>query len=87
MKFIEIIGLIAGGCTSAALLPQLIKTIKTKKAADVSVFMFIVMLTGNVLWVYYGFVKSELPIIITNFISIAFDISVIFFKYKYKENK
>jgi MtN3 and saliva related transmembrane protein len=86
MEFIEILGFVAGICTSSSILPQLIKTIKTKEAQDVSVFMFIVMLVGNSLWVYYGFDKSDLPIISTNFFALGLNIAMLIFKYKYGHN-
>jgi MtN3 and saliva related transmembrane protein len=86
MDFIEILGPAAGISTPAALVPQLSRTIQTKKAKDVSVLMFIVMMTGNALWVYYGFAKHELPIIATNFISLSFDIAMIILKFIYGKN-
>jgi MtN3 and saliva related transmembrane protein len=86
MEFIEILGLVAGLCTSSSILPQLIKTLKTKEANDVSVFMFIVMLTGNSLWIYYGFDKSDLPIISTNFLALGLNIAMLVFKYRYRNN-
>jgi MtN3 and saliva related transmembrane protein len=85
MEFIEILGLVAGICTSSSILPQLIKTVKKKKAEDVSVFMFIVMLTGNALWVYYGIDKSDLPIIATNILALALNIAMLVLKFKYRE--
>jgi MtN3 and saliva related transmembrane protein len=84
---IKILGLVAGACTSLAILPQVITTFKTKKASDVSFFMFIVMLTGNILWVVYGFFKSDVAIIVTNFITIVLNITMLIFKVKYKHNK
>lgn len=84
MEFIEILGFVAGMCTSSSILPQLIKTIRTKEAQDVSVFMFIVMMTGNILWIYYGFDNSDLPIILTNFLSLGLNIAMLVFKYKYR---
>lgn len=84
MESIEILGLVAGICTSSSLLPQLIKTVKTKETQDVSVFMFIVMLAGNSLWIYYGFGRSDLPIISTNFLSLGLNIAMLAFKYKYR---
>ena len=87
MEFIEVLGIVAGLCTSASVIPQLIKTIRTRKAADVSVFMFIVLLTGNSLWVYYGADKGDVPIIATNILSILLNIAMLFFKFKYKSNE
>lgn len=86
MEFIEILGLVAGICTSSASVPQIVTTIKKKKAQDVSPFMFMVLLIGNLLWVYYGFNKSDIPIITTNILAVALDIIMLILKYKYKEN-
>jgi len=87
MQFIDILGLVAGICTSSSIIPQLIKTIKTKKTEDVSIFMFIVMLTGNALWIYYGFVKSDIAIISTNFLALGLNIAMLIFHFKYKNNR
>ena len=84
MQFIEIVGLVAGICTSAAAVPQIVTTIKTKQAKDVSYGMFIVMMAGNCLWVYYGIDKSDLPIVLTNLVTIVLDITMLVLKYKYK---
>ena len=86
MEFLQILGLIAGICTSSSVIPQLVKSIKTKKAGDVSWFMFIVMMTGNLLWTYYGIVKSDLPIIATNILSVLLDIAMLVLKFKYKDS-
>jgi MtN3 and saliva related transmembrane protein len=87
MEFIEIVGLIAGLCTSSAAIPQIVKTVRTKQAEDVSLFMFIVMTAGNALWTYYGFDKSDLPIIATNLLAIVLNLLMLFFRFKYKKKK
>lgn len=85
MEFLEILGIVAGLCTSSSILPQIIKTVRTKAAQDVSVFMFIVMMTGNSLWIYYGFAKSDVPIISTNFLALGLNITMLILKYKYRK--
>ncbi|ACT92835.1 SemiSWEET family sugar transporter [Dyadobacter fermentans] len=87
MDFIEIIGLVAGICTSSAVIPQLVTTIKKKKASQVSTAMFIVLLTGNALWVYYGFEKEDVPIVATNLFTIGLNIAMLVLKYKYKKRQ
>ena len=87
MDFIEVLGLVAGICTSSAVIPQLVTTVKKKKASEVSTFMFIVLLTGNALWVYYGFDKKDVPIISTNLFTICLNIAMLILKYKYKNNE
>lgn len=87
MELIEILGLVAGVCTSGSIFPQVVTTIKKKKAGDVSIFMFIVMLTGNALWIVYGISKSDLAIICTNILALALNIIMLILKVKYKDNK
>jgi MtN3 and saliva related transmembrane protein len=86
MEFIDVLGLVAGACTSSSLIPQLVTTLKKKTAEDVSIMMFVIMLTGNALWTYFGFVKSELPIILTNLLALALNAALIILKIKYKSS-
>jgi MtN3 and saliva related transmembrane protein len=86
MDVIEIVGIVAGICTSGALIPQVVTTIRKKRASDVSFFMFIVMLTGNGLWAYYGIEKSDAAIIGTNLLSFALNVTMLVLKFKYKDN-
>ncbi|MDQ0966968.1 MtN3 and saliva related transmembrane protein [Flavobacterium sp. W4I14] len=84
MDLIDIIGIVAGIFTSSSIVPQIIKTLKKKKAREVSVFMFIVMMTGNALWVYYGFDKSDIAIISTNFLALGLNITMVVLKYRFR---
>jgi len=84
MDLIDIIGIVAGILTSSSIVPQIVKTLKKKKATEVSVFMFIVMMTGNALWVYYGFDKSDIAIISTNFLALGLNITMLVLKYRYR---
>lgn len=80
----EIIGLIAGIFTATSLLPQLIKIVKEKKAEDLSLGMLFVLMTGIALWIYYGILRTDMPIIATNCFSLALNILVVVFSIKYK---
>jgi MtN3 and saliva related transmembrane protein len=85
MSLLPIIGIVAGCCTSAASIPQIITAIKTKKVDNVSPWMFIVLLTGNALWAYYGFARKDLPITLTNCLSVVLDILMLVLRWKYRE--
>lgn len=67
------------------MLPQVIKVIKEKKAENISLLMLIVLLTGIGLWVVYGFMKKDLPIIATNIFSLLVNATMIVLRIKYKE--
>lgn len=71
MEVIDILGIIAGVCTTSAVVPQLTKAIKTRNVKDVSIRMFIVLVVGFVLWIIYGISRDDLPIILTNGVSLA----------------
>ena len=73
----ELLGLIAGGITSIAMMPQLIKVIKEKNAEDISVVMLLVLITGLSLWVWYGILQNELPIILSNSFSVLVNITLL----------
>ena len=81
----EILGLVAGVFTTAAVIPQIWKAWKTKEVEDVSPGMFFVLITGLGLWVVYGIVKKDLPIIATNGVAFALNSFMIFLIYRYRE--
>jgi MtN3 and saliva related transmembrane protein len=85
MDWTKIIGLVAGVCTSCSLIPQVVKTIKEKKAEDVSLGMLVVLFTGVLLWIVYGLKKSDMPIIATNSFSALVDITMVILGIKYKK--
>lgn len=80
----NILGLIAGGITSVAMLPQLIKVLKEKDVKDLSLLMITTLIVGLSLWVWYGFVQDELPIILSNGFAVLVNLCLLgaFLKYK-----
>ncbi|HRO70952.1 MAG TPA: SemiSWEET family transporter, partial [Chitinophagaceae bacterium] len=58
----EIVGIAAGICTGIAMLPQLIKIIREKKADDISFVMLLVLIAGLCGWVWYGLLREDYPI-------------------------
>lgn len=80
------IGIIAGILTSTSVIPQLVKTIKEKKAEDISPVMFIVLFCGTSLWAYYGVLREDWPIIITNAFSTLLTTVMLFLKFRYRKS-
>ncbi|HEY9007594.1 SemiSWEET family sugar transporter [Ohtaekwangia sp.] len=81
----EVIGIGAGACTALSLLPQLIKIIRDKQARDISLFYLIVLLAGLSLWIWYGILRDDMPIIVTNVTSIVLNIAIIILGIRYKK--
>ena len=84
MELTEFIGIAAGVCTSAASIPQIVTTIKKKKASDVSPFMFFILFVGNALWVWYGVMKSDVPVMATNIVSVILDAVMLILRFRYQ---
>jgi len=81
----QLIGIIAGICTGISLLPQLIKIIREKKADDISWVMLFILLAGLAGWVWYGILKEDYPIIITNSFSFLVNVAIIFFTMRFQK--
>lgn len=83
MNWTQVVGLFAGVCTASSLLPQLIKTIKEKKAEDISKLMLAVLMLGVATWVAYGFMRNDFPIIVTNSFSFLLNVFMMVLRFKY----
>ena len=80
---IEFFGYFAAILTTAAFLPQLIKTLKTKKADDVSLITLVMFICGVAFWIIYGYKISAFPIIIANTITLILNLFILISKIYY----
>ena len=85
MDIITIIGLAAGFCTTVAFMPQVVKTWRTKSAKDLSLGMYSIFCTGIILWLAYGILISDLPIILANIVTLVLALSILYFKLTFKD--
>ncbi|MCE7863696.1 MAG: hypothetical protein DYG99_09160 [Bacteroidetes bacterium CHB5] len=85
MDAAKILGLVAGFLTTIAFVPQVVKTWRTKSAHDLSLVMFLLFCSGVFLWMIYGFMINELPVILWNIITLLLALVILFFKIRFKE--
>jgi len=60
------IGLAAGTLTTISAFPQVIKAWKTRHTKDISLGMYMLLLSGVILWLIYGILRKDTPVIIAN---------------------
>lgn len=86
---ITTIGVLASIGTGTSLVPQLIKVVREKKADGVSAIMLAVLITGNILWVYYGVLKDDWILISSSALSVLVNsaLSILKFMYRKKTSK
>jgi len=80
----EIIGLTAAVLTTAAYVPQVYKTWKTKSAGNISLTMYIAMFIGIILWLIYGIHLNSLAMIVANIVTAILTLIILVFKIRYK---
>ena len=84
MEIYTIIGLAAATCTTLSFLPQAIKVIKTRQTKDLSLVMYSVFTLGVFLWLVYGILVKDAPLIIANIITGMLAAIILIMKIRYK---
>jgi len=84
MKITTIIGLVAAFCTTLSFLPQAIKAIRTKHTRDLSLVMYSLFTSGVLLWLIYGILRNDWPVILANAVTLIFAATILFLKIRYK---
>lgn len=83
-NMIQLLGLVAGACTTIAFLPQVLKTWKSRSAKDLSLGMFSIFSLGVFLWLVYGFLVQDIPVIAANMVTLMLASTLLVFKLRYK---
>jgi MtN3 and saliva related transmembrane protein len=80
---INMVGMIAGTLTSIAAVPQLIKTLRTRHARDISIWQPLLLSLGVALWLIYGILIQNAPLILANIIPLACNVLLTILKLLY----
>lgn len=81
--FVHVLGYVAGAITALTFLPQVIKTWREKSAKDISLLMFLIAATNEVMWIVYGALLENWVIILTNSVVLVMSLTMIFLKLRY----
>ncbi|MBR9676222.1 hypothetical protein GOV05_04390 [Candidatus Woesearchaeota archaeon] len=84
MSVFTVVGLFAALCTTISFLPQAIRTIKTKQTKDLSLMTYSIFTIGTLLWLVYGVLLRDIPIILANSITAMFTTTILILKLKYE---
>lgn len=85
MQTETMIGLSASIFTGVSMLPQLIKTYKEKQAGEISYAMLVILIMGLGLWIWYGCVKKDWIIIISNSFSLLVNLNILILNLIYQK--
>jgi|1185.fasta_scaffold246925_1 MtN3 and saliva related transmembrane protein len=79
----ELIGLCAGLLTTAANVPQVLKTWRERSADGLSRRMLLTLSAGLAVWVWYGLLQHDLPIIVTNLFALLLSTTLLILKRRF----
>ncbi|MFH1235450.1 MAG: SemiSWEET transporter [Parcubacteria group bacterium] len=83
MPLVDIIGYAAGLLILVSIIPQIVKSWKTKSTKDISLARYLIYVAGVILWLVYGIILVNGPMIIVNSINLILASMVIFLRVKY----
>ena len=80
----DLIGAAAATLTTVSFVPQALKTFRTRDVSGISLGMYSLFATGVALWLAYGVLLADWPIIIANAITLALACAVLAMKLRYR---
>jgi MtN3 and saliva related transmembrane protein len=83
MNAITALGLTAATLTTCSFVPQLTKVWRTKSAEDLSYGMFSAFSLGISLWLLYGLLRDDVPVIAANGITLVLSVAILVLKARY----
>jgi MtN3 and saliva related transmembrane protein len=78
-----LVSAVAATLTTAAFVPQALHIIRHKETRAISLFMYVTFAAGVALWLVFGCLIENLPIILSNAITLALALAIIAMKLKY----
>ncbi len=81
---IQYLGYFAGVLTVASFMPQVIRSWRTRQTRDLSLGMFTLLTTASTLWILYGVLTTDWPVILTNSGMVALNGALAVAKIRYR---
>lgn len=78
------IGMAAAVLTTAAYAPQAIQAWRSRSTRDVSLAMFLMMVSGITLWLVYGLLIGDLPLIVANAVTLVLAGAILVAKIRFR---
>jgi MtN3 and saliva related transmembrane protein len=83
MDRIQTVGIIGSTISCIACCPQVLKTFRTKRTKDLSVWHPIMTLFANVFWIYYGLSTKAVPVMMTTTFVCSCSVMLLLMKCRY----
>jgi MtN3 and saliva related transmembrane protein len=85
MTNIDMLGMLAGTISAIVFLPQVVKTWRSRSAKDISFLMFSLATVSVILWLIYGILIKNGPVIYTNSCVLVLSVVMLYLKIKFNK--
>ncbi|NUQ19466.1 MAG: SemiSWEET transporter [Gemmatimonadaceae bacterium] len=83
-ELLRYLGFFAGALTVGSFLPQVLRTWRTRQTRDLSMALFALLVTSGTLWAFYGALRHDWPVVITNAGMVALNGALVVAKLRYR---
>lgn len=75
------LGLVAGTCTTLSFLPQVLRTLRSRHARDLSAAWLLIFGLGTAMWLAYGILRADIAVAAANGVTAVLVLILIAAKY------
>lgn len=83
MELSDVLGYAAATLTTVSFVPQAWRTFRTKDVSGISLKMYSVFTVGVAVWLAYGIVLGEIPMMIANSVSLVLACALLVMRVRY----
>lgn len=83
MTSLDLLGLVATCFTTSSFVPQVWRTWKTRDVSGISLASYAVITVGLALWLVYGLLRGDLPLIVANAVMVVLTAAITVMKVVY----
>ncbi|EGQ7975937.1 hypothetical protein I7Z51_004955 [Vibrio parahaemolyticus] len=80
MEYVSAIGYLAACLTTLSFLPQAIRVIKTRDTKSISLVMYVMFVTGLLMWLAYGLLTNNAAVTWANLMTFIFAFPILIIK-------
>ena len=77
MTYVNVLGYLAALASMASFVPQAWKVIRTRQTKDISVGMYLLTVAAFALWLAFGLLQSQWPLVVSNGVCLALSLFIL----------
>ncbi len=85
MNSLDLLGLVATCFTTSSFVPQVWRIWKTRDVSAISLPSYLIITVGLALWLAYGLLRSDLPLIVANSVMVVLTGAITVMKIRFSQ--